>query len=176
MLQETSKVLESTDDLASMESLVRQYSRFVFKVAYGVVRDPHEAEDVVQEVFLRVHKKGTNGVEDMRAWLGTMAFRIAVDRIRQPRANELGDLEPLSEDPNAEQIAMDRQRVSFVQRLIAALPTDLRYPLVLSAMKELSSPQIAEVLGISEAAVRGRIFRARQVLKDKLSALTEKMS
>jgi DNA-directed RNA polymerase specialized sigma24 family protein len=47
---------------------------------------------------------------------------------------------------------------------------------VLSAIEELSSPQIAEVLGISEAAVRGRIFRARQILKDKLTAVTEKMS
>ena len=174
--QKTGKVLESTDDLASFELLVRQYSRFVFKVAYGVLRNAHDAEDVVQEVFLRVHKKRTKGVEDMRAWLATLAFRIAVDRIRQPRADELGDLEPLSEEPDAEHVAMDRQRVSFVQRLVAALPDDLRYPLVLSAMEELSSPQIAEVLGITEAAVRGRIFRARQILKEELTALTEKMS
>lgn len=169
-------MLESTDGLASLESPVRQYSRFVFKVAYGVMRDPHEAEDVVQEVFLRVHKKGTKGVEDMRAWLATLAFRIAIDRIRQPRADELGDLEPLSEEPDAEHVAMYRQRVSFVQRLIAALPEDLRYPLVLSAMEELSSPQIAEVLGISEAAVRGRIFRARQLLQEKFAATAGKKS
>lgn len=174
MWQETSKVLEGTDDVAGLESLVRQYSRFVFKVAYGVVRHPHEAEDVVQEVFLRVHRKGVKDVEDMRAWLATLAFRLAIDRIRQPRADELGDLEPPSEDPDAEQVAVDRQRVSFVQRLIAALPDDLRHPLVLSAMEELSSPQIAKVLGISEAAVRGRIFRARQILKDRLNAVTEK--
>lgn len=167
-------MLEGTDDVAGLESLVRQYSRFVFKVAYGVVRHPHEAEDVVQEVFLRVHRKGVKDVEDMRAWLATLAFRLAIDRIRQPRADELGDLEPPSEDPDAEQVAVDRQRVSFVQRLIAALPDDLRHPLVLSAMEELSSPQIAKVLGISEAAVRGRIFRARQILKDRLNAVTEK--
>jgi RNA polymerase sigma-70 factor (ECF subfamily) len=176
MWQETNKVLESTDDLASLESLVRQYSRFVFKVAYGVLRNAHDAEDVVQEVFLRVHKKGTKGVEDMRAWLATLAFRLAIDRIRQPRADELGDLEPPSEEPNAEHVAMDRQRVSFVQRLIAALPDDLRYPLVLSVMEELSSPQIAEVLGITEAAVRGRIFRARQLLQEKFAATAEKKS
>ena len=112
----------------------------------------------------------------MRAWLATLAFRIAIDRIRQPRADELGELEPTSEEPDAEQVAVDRQRMSFVQRLIAALPDDLRHPLVLSAIEELSSPQIAEVLGISEAAVRGRIFRARLILKDKLTAVTEKMS
>ena len=169
-------MLESTDGLANLESLVHQHSPFIFKVAYGVVRNPHEAEDVVQEVFLRVHSKGTKGVADMRAWLATLAFRMAIDRIRQPRADELGDLEPHSEEPDAEHVAIDRQRVGVVERLIAALPDELRYPLVLSAMEELTSPQIAQVLGISEAAVRGRIFRARQILKDKLTAVAEKMS
>jgi RNA polymerase sigma-70 factor (ECF subfamily) len=176
MWQETSRVLESTDDLASLESLVRQYSRFIFKVAYGVVRDSYEAEDVVQEVFLRVHKKGTKGVEDVRAWLATMAFRIAIDRIRQPRADELGDLEPPCDCPDAEQVAMYREQVKQVQRLIAALPDDLRYPLVLSAIEELSSPQIAVMLGVSEAAVRGRIFRARQLLQEKFAVTVGKKS
>jgi RNA polymerase sigma-70 factor (ECF subfamily) len=176
MWQETSKVLEGTDDLASLESILRQYSSFVFKVAYGVLRNSHDAEDVVQEVFLRVHRTGTKDILDVRAWLATLAFRTAIDRIRQPRADELGELEPPSQDPDAEHVAMYRQRVSFVQRLIAALPDDLRYPLVLSAIEEFSSPQIAEVLGISEAAVRGRIFRARQILKEKLAAITETKS
>jgi RNA polymerase sigma-70 factor (ECF subfamily) len=60
-----------------------------------------------------------------------------------------------------------------VHRLIAALPEDLRYPLVLSAIDELNSRQIGEVLGIPESSVRGRILRARQILKEKLMALTE---
>ena len=73
-------MLESADDLASFESLVRQYSRFVFKVAYGVLRNAHDAEDVVQEVFLRVHRSSAKNVADMRAWLASVAFRLAVDR------------------------------------------------------------------------------------------------
>jgi RNA polymerase sigma-70 factor, ECF subfamily len=56
--------------------------------------------------------------------------------------------------------------------LIAVLPEELRHPLLLSAIEELNSRQIAEVLGVSESAVRGRIFRARQILKEKLAALT----
>lgn len=168
-------MLESTDDLASFESLVRQYSRFVFKVAYGVLRNPHEAEDVAQEVFLRVHQKGTKGVEDMRAWLATMAFRISIDRVRRPQPVEF-EVEPLSADPSAEQVAIHRERVKQVQRLIPALPDELRYPLVLSAIQELSSPQIAVMLGISEAAVRGRIFRARQLLQEKFAATAGKKS
>ena len=174
--QETSKVLESADDLASLESLVRQYSRFVFKVAYGVLRNPHDAEDVVQEVFLRVHRSRAKNVVDMRAWLASVAFRMAVDRIRQPRADTpLEDLDPTSPAADAERLAIDRQRMKHVHKLIAALPDELRYPLVLSAIEELSSPQIAEVLGISESSVRGRIFRARQILKEKLSAVRKEV-
>jgi RNA polymerase sigma-70 factor (ECF subfamily) len=176
MWQETSKVLEGTDGLANLESIVRQFSRFVFKVAYGVLRNSHDAEDVVQEVFLRMHRSGTKDVADLRAWLATLAFRLAVDRLRKPHAEELGELEPPCAGADAEHLAIHRQRIQQVQRLITALPEDLRYPLVLSAMEELNTRQIAELLGITEAAVRGRIFRARQILKEKLAALTETKS
>lgn len=170
MWRETDKVLQSTDDFARLENIVREYSRFVFKVAYGVLRNSHDAEDVVQEVFLRVHRVGTNGVTDMRAWLARIAFRLAIDRLRKPQAEALVELP--SDDANAEHQAIHRQRVMHVQQLIAALPDELRHPLVLSAIEELSSQQIAEVFGVSESAVRGRIFRARQILKEKLAALT----
>jgi RNA polymerase sigma-70 factor (ECF subfamily) len=71
---------------------------------------------------------------------------------------------------------MHRQRVTHVQKLIAALPEELRHPLVLSALEELTSRQIGEVLGIPESSVRGRILRARHLLKEKLAVLTEEKS
>jgi len=173
MWQETSRVLGSTDQVTSPESLVREHARFVFKVAYGVLRNGHDAEDVVQEVFLRVHRSGAKDVADARAWLARIAFRVAIDRLRKPQTAELGDLDLASSEPDAEHLALRREQVEKVQKLIAALPDELRYPLVLSAMEELNSRQIAEVLGISESAARGRIFRARQILKEKLSALMD---
>jgi RNA polymerase sigma-70 factor, ECF subfamily len=172
--QETSTLLESTDEFATLETVVREHGRFVFKVAYGVMRNSHDAEDVVQEVFLRVHRSGMKEVADLRAWLARVAFRLAIDHLRKPRGLDVADIEVTSAEPDAEHLAMHRQRVGQVRKLIAALPEDLRYPLVLSAMEELNSPQIAEVLGIPESSVRGRIFRARQMLKEKLVVLTEK--
>jgi RNA polymerase sigma-70 factor, ECF subfamily len=170
--QETGRVAEA-DGLAALETVVREHARFVFKVAYGVLRNSHDAEDVVQEVYLRIHRSGAKGVADMRAWLARIAFRLAIDRQRKPQAVELEAIEPFSHAPNAEHLAMHRQRLEHVQKLIAALPEELRYPLVLSAMQELNSRQISEVLGIPESSVRGRIFRARRMLKEKLSALSE---
>ena len=52
-------MLDGTDEFAILERIVRQHARFVFKVAYGVLRNSHDAEDVVQEVSLRVHRTGT---------------------------------------------------------------------------------------------------------------------
>ena len=172
--QETGRVVEATDEFATLETVVREHARFVFKVAYGVLRNSHDAEDVVQEVYLRVHRSGIKEVEDIRAWLARVTFRLAIDRMRRPQALELPETEMASDEPDAEHLAIHRQRVEQVHKLIAALPEELRYPLVLSAIEELNSRQIAEMLGIPESSVRGRVFRARQMLKEKLSAVTEK--
>src|SRR5450759_1572654 len=172
--QEMGTVLEGTDEFATLEAVVREHGRFVFKVAYGVLRNSHDAEDVVQEVFLRVHRSGTKDVADIPAWLARVAFRLAIDHLRKPRGIDIADIEMASAEPDAEHLAMHRQRVERVQKLIAALPEELRYPLVLSAMDELNSRQIAEVLGNPESSVRGRIFRARQMHKEKISALKDR--
>src|SRR5664279_3501194 len=172
LTQETS-VLDGTDEFANLELAVRQHARLVFKVAYGVLRNSHDAEDVVQETFLRAHRDGMQSIRDSQAWLATVAFRLAIDLKRKPEPLDIGDFEILSIGPDAEHTAIHRQQVDRVHRLIAALPEDLRYPLVLSALEELNSRQIGEVLSIPESSVRGRILRARQILKEKL-AVTEK--
>ncbi len=167
-------MLEGTDESAALESIVGEHARFVFKVAYGVLRNSHDAEDVVQEVFLRVHRAGTKNVRDLRAWLARIAFRLALDRVRKPEPLDIADLELATGDASAEHLAMRRQQVEHMQKLIAALPGELRYPLVLSAVEELNSREIGEILDIPESSVRGRIARARQMLKEKLAAMTEK--
>lgn len=173
LVQETSAVLEGKDDSEPLEPVVRRFARFIFKVAYGVLRNSHDAEDVVQEVFLRVHRDGTRGVRDIQPWLATVAFRLALDRRRRPDALDVAEVEIASDEVSAEQSAIERQSVERVHRLIASLPDELRYPLVLSAIEELNSRQIAAVLDIPESSVRGRIMRARQLLKEKLAAISE---
>ena len=172
-VQETSAVLEAKDDSESLEIVVRQHARFVFKVAYGVLRNSHDAEDVAQEVFLPRPSRRNTGVRDLPAWLATIAFRLAIDRRRRPEALDITQLDISSNDAGAEQSAIERQSLDRVHRLIASLPDDLRHPLLLSAIEELNSRQIAAVLGIPESSVRGRIMRARQLLKEKLAAISE---
>jgi RNA polymerase sigma-70 factor (ECF subfamily) len=160
----------------AVEQLVRTHARFVFQVAYSVLRHAHDAEDVVQETFLRVvrHQDELAAVRDQKAWLARIAWRLAVDR-RRGQAEMAADPEPLlaqlrAGGPNAEQRVVRDQLKEVVAGLIAALPAELREPLQLSTVEEMSSGEVAAVLGIPEATVRTRLFRARQLLKERLGA------
>ena len=170
---EATAPLTAAHESADLESLVREHAALLFKVAYGVLRNSHDAEDVVQEAFLRVHRTGVQSVNDLRAWLATIAFRLAIDRRRRPEPLDLADFELPSREPDAERQSIHRQQVERLQRLIVALPDELRHTLVLSVVEELNSRQIGEILGIPESSVRGHLMRARQLLKEKLQAKLE---
>jgi RNA polymerase sigma-70 factor, ECF subfamily len=172
----------------ALELLVQRHARFVYQVAYSVLRNHHDAEDAAQETFLRVmsHRRELAGVKDERAWLARIAWRIAVDRRRHVRpevvaqrssAGSDDDTDVLNRlratDAGAEQTVITAQMLAIAERLIARLPSDLRDVLTLSTVSEMTSVEIATVLQIPEASVRTRLFRARQLLKEKLSALLE---
>ena len=168
----------------TVETLVASYSRMVFRIAYSILRNHHDAEDAVQECFLRVlkHKDGLNRVQNAKTWLARVAWTTALDKRRSGRVmasldeeqtgaetvQSLSDLSPLPD----EQLA-GAQMQQLLQRLIAGLPEDLRHPLELSTVQELNSAEIAEVLKIPEGSVRTRLFRARKQLKEKLGAVLE---
>lgn len=171
--KDTGTLTDRADQLANLEATVRRHARLLFKVAYGVLRNSHDAEDVVQETFLRVHRSGLGEVRDIPSWLATIAFRLALDRKRKPEELELAEGDIPAKTPDAERMAIHHQQVERLRRLIASLPDDLRLPLVLSAIEELNSRQIGEMLGIPESSVRGQIMRARQMLKGKMAAYAE---
>lgn len=156
-----------------IESLVREHSRLIFRIAYSVVRNRDDAEDVVQEVFLRLAKHGTNGIDDPKAWISRVAWRVSVDRyrkfVREPR-EEFDEKfhAPVALAADGEQAAISRQMLALLDRLIATLPRKEREALLLTSVEELTSAEAAKVLGASETSIRGRVFRARQRLSEKL--------
>jgi RNA polymerase sigma-70 factor (ECF subfamily) len=154
-------------------ALVETQSRFVFRVVWAVLRNVQDAEDVVQETFLKLYRSGAwEHIENERAFLARAAWRLAVDRRKAGRRDELpGEVIAAAADP--EQAAITTDWNAMVQRLIDALPEELRQPLALSAIEEWSSKEIADVMGIAEGTVRTRIMKARQVLKQKLAGLME---
>jgi RNA polymerase sigma-70 factor (ECF subfamily) len=167
-----------------LENLVRQHSRLVYRIAYAVLRSHHDAEDATQETFVRVlrysHKLAR--VEDHKTWLARIAWRVAVDRNRQQgrkREIPLDDPEkPLPEvassDARADDALHGAHLSDVLERMIAALPEKLRQPLILSTIEDMSPREVAATLGINEAAVRSRVFRARQILRERLVGRTSR--
>ncbi len=162
-----------------LAALVRDHSRLVYRIAYAVLRRHHDAEDATQETFLRVLRYSSRlaAVEDPKTWLARIAWRVAVDRNKQQGRKKEIPLEdpekPLAEvaanEAPADSTLHGAQMSAALQRLIAALPAKLREPLILSTLEEMSPREVAATLGINEAAVRSRVFRARQILKGKLA-------
>jgi RNA polymerase sigma-70 factor (ECF subfamily) len=153
--------------------LVGRQSRFVFQVAWAVLRNAHDAEDVAQETFLKLYRTGSwERIADERAFLARTAWRLAVTKARRkvptaaPTDRERCDP---GADPERSAIASDLQ--ASVQRLIEALPEELRVPLALSAIDEMTSREIGVAMGIPEGTVRTRIMRAREILRVRMEAL-----
>jgi RNA polymerase sigma-70 factor, ECF subfamily len=166
--------ISRSDD--ALTGLVREHSRLVYRIAYSVLRESAEAEDAAQEVFLRVlrHEKKLGGIVDLKAWIARIAWRVAVEQRRQQIRASRGSDEHAISLPSAaigaESVLLEKERGELLQRLIAGLPERLRDPLVLSALEELSPREIGAMLGMSEAAVRSRAFRARQILRERMAA------
>jgi RNA polymerase sigma-70 factor (ECF subfamily) len=175
-LAETSAVPAVATDF---EAVVHEHARFVFKVAYSVLRHVEDAEDTVQETFLRAYRSGELAeVRDMKAWLARIAWRAAIDRVKKAPVTAIEDLaqtgfEPVAAGESADDSLITQEKVALLHRMMATLPEDLRHALVLSTVEEMTSAQIAEVLGIPETSVRTRLFRGRQLLKEKLAVWME---
>ncbi len=173
-----SRTIPAQSAAEQVEAVVRQHARFVYQVAYAVLRHPQDAEDAAQETFIRVwkHAKELSGVLNQRAWLARIAWRVAIDRRRKHPL--IGTDEDLPELPangtGAEASVIRRQQVALLERMIATLPRELQETLTLSTVEEMTSVEIGEVLDIPESTVRVRMLRARQMLREKLQAITER--
>jgi RNA polymerase sigma-70 factor, ECF subfamily len=174
----------STAAAPTVESLVASHAGMVFRIAYSILRNHHDAEDAVQECFLRVvkHQGRLDKVRNPKTWLARVAWTTALDRRRsvQTAASLDDDVfgEPLLEAlpdpaPGADVQLAGRQMQRLLERFIVTLPDELRQPLELSTVQELNSAEIGEVLKIPEASVRTRLFRARKLLKEKMASQLE---
>jgi RNA polymerase sigma-70 factor (ECF subfamily) len=165
----------ASDGDGEFEALVRRQSRFVFRVAYAILRNVYDAEDAVQETFLKLYRNGTwKSIDNERAFLARAAWRVTVDRLPKQQSVIVDpEFEPVSPAPGPEQQAIDASSHMTIHRMIDSLPEELRQPLALSTIEELNSREIGLILGLPEGTVRTRLMRARQVLKQKLAGLLE---
>ncbi len=158
-------------DRRAFEEIVRLTHRRVYSLAYRLVRDRSEAEDVAQEAFLRMYRGLAGFREEARfeTWMYRIVTNCALSSIR--RRGRFGDV--LAEEDlevavpdRAEQSAVDRDSL---ERALSALPEGQRAALLLKDVYGLSGQEIATELGIQEGAVKVRVHRARKRLKELLT-------
>jgi RNA polymerase sigma-70 factor (ECF subfamily) len=174
---------QATETVDGIETLVAQHAVLVFRIAYSILRNHHDAEDAAQECFLKMvkAKKRLPEVRNPKTWLARIAWTTALDR-RDARPVFSGAPHLLGDDvlaevpdraPAADELLARKQSRQMLARLVAGLPEDLREVIELSTVQELNSAEIAEVIDIPESSVRTRLLRARRLLKEKLSVVLE---
>ena len=157
--------------------MAERQARFMFRVAHGLLRSVQDAEDAVQEALLKLYRSdGWLRMEDEKAFLARTVWRVGLDVVaRRPRGTE-----PLEDEAgrefaaggeSAEESLVGRGERELLRRLIEALPEELRQPLVLSAIEEMTSREVAMAMGIPEGTVRTRVMRARGELKRRFEAM-----
>jgi RNA polymerase sigma-70 factor (ECF subfamily) len=154
------------------ESRLRDSSRLAFSIAYGVLRNRADAEEIAQDAFARAFRRfgQLRDRDRFRAWLTRMTWRLAIDRWRADRrrlARELATTENAWE-PSTEEVAVARERSAYVWKAIDALPDRLRMVVVLSAIDGHDTREVARLLEIPEGTVKSRLFTARKALADQL--------
>lgn len=177
MLEELSlpltQVSATTASEVDLPALVDVYASTLFRVAHSLLRNRAEAEDAVQDTFVRVlERRGTlPSIRDLRPWLIRITWNLAIDRRRRVRPDQADDLflqSLASPELSADRALHDAQQSRLVLQCLDRLPKAERQALLLSALEELSTAEIATIMNKSESAVRALIFRARTRLRERL--------
>ena len=174
--QVTDEIIERCliGDQAAWESIVRMYRRKVFNVAYKFVGRHDQAEDLTQDVFIKLFRSldKFNRDADFSTWLSSVARNYCIDHYRASKREKevlvedlvAFDLAPASAGSSPHRALEDRDRRSFLRRGLEALPEKLREAVVLRDLQGLSYQEMADRLGLPEGTVKSRINRGREEL------------
>ena len=171
-------------DAVALAEIMRRNNRRLYRAAWGILRDEQEAEDAVQDCYLKAFAAlpGFRGEAALSTWLTRIAINEALmrRRKRQAQAAAMGNVIPLrpeespasepAEDPalSPESAAMRSQLRPYLQEAVGALPEDQRAVFVLRALEEFSVEETAQILGLKPETVRTRFLRARRKLQERL--------
>jgi RNA polymerase sigma-70 factor, ECF subfamily len=168
-------------DGRAFAEIVRRYQRAMYRLAYGFVRSPADADDVAQETFVRAYRAlGRFRVgEPLYPWLARIASNTALSQLRSRRRRPETPLEPLLEagqqwgaDDDPADHAASEEQARHLREAMAELKPEHQAVLVLRVVEDLSYEEIAKTLAVPAGTVMSRLSRARAELKAKLAART----
>jgi len=158
------------------EEMVARQARFMFQVAFGLLRNTQDAEDAVQEALLKLYRgEAWLRIENEKGFLARTVWRVALDHLPKAaeRMSDVSEMQLEAVGGSPEEKAVDEDERAVLRRLIDGLPEELRQPLVLSSVEEMTSREVAEAMGIPEGTVRTRVMRARAELRRRYVAMKE---
>jgi len=177
-------------DEASFELLLQRYRTPLVNFLFRMIRNREQAEDLAQEVFLRVYRAREDYVPSAKftTWLFRIATNLALNSMRDTRYQKLevsidapvvvdledGDERPLDvveKHPNIEQHLVEDVRVKMIRHAINKLPEKQRAAVLLHKYQELDYTEIAKILSCSESALKSLLFRAYEALRVELAPL-----
>jgi len=145
-------------------------STLAFRVAYSVLRNSENAEDVAQEAFAKAYSsfRRLRDRERFRAWLVRITWRLAINRLRSDRRRQLREtvVHDAPATPTPVQTIIAQERAAQLWRAIDSLPDKLRLVTVLAGIEEHDIREVAALLRLPQGTVKSRLFLARQRLKE----------
>jgi len=167
----------STDKKAILEELMTAYGKDVWNYAFSITRKWDQADDITQEVFIKVYRNLYTFRNDssVKTWILTITRNMTLDYRRSAfyrKVTLLEFLAPSDQSPSTEQEVIDKMAVSDLWKAVLKLPVKYREVLVLYAHYQLSMKEMAQILGITEGTVKSRLFHARK----KMTKLKESQS
>jgi len=176
-------------DISAFEQLVKRYDRNIFRLAQHITQNREDAEDVVQEAFLKAYTHLTGFQEQSKfyTWLVRIAVNESLMKLRRRRADKTVSLDQEIEtednsmprevadwSPNPEQVYNQAEMNEILTKTIGGLPGGFRTVFVLRDVEGLSTEETAEALQLSVPAVKSRLLRARLQLRERLSKFFQK--
>ena len=161
------------------EDRLGECSNLAVRVAYSVLRQRQDAEDVAQEAFARAYTRFAQlrDRDRFRAWLVRMTWRLALDRRRSDTRRLVRETAVVpAAQQTVEDEAIAEERAARLWAAIDALPEKLRITIVLSAIEGYDTREVARLLGLPEGTVKSRLFQARKGLAESLQCLTSDIS
>ncbi len=179
VLEWVQAALEGDQD--AFAELVYTFEDSVYNLCYRMLNDRGEAEDAAQETFLRsyLNLQRYDPARSYKTWLLTIASNHCIDRIRRRRMTWLSiDDDPLpalslsSDEPEPEMASINEEQSREIQALLKELNPEYRAAVVLRYWYDFSYTEIADILDTTESAIKSRLFRARQILAEKINPKT----
>ncbi len=171
-------------DIGAFEQLLKRYDRNVFRIANHITQNREDAEDVVQDAFLKAYQKldQFQGNSKFYTWLVRIAVNEALMKLRKRKASKTVSIDEDVEtddgfvprevtdwSPNPEQLYKQAELSDILEKTIQGLPSGFRTVFVLRDVEGLSTEETADALGLSIPAVKSRLLRARLQLRERLS-------